>query len=37
MDAGRGGGEEILLVITCYRQQGKLHPGELLALYADFT
>ena len=34
---GRGGGVEILLVASCYRNRGKLRPDGPLDSYADFT
>ena len=32
-----GGGVEILLVASCYRNRDKLRPDGPLGLYADFT
>ena len=34
---GGGGGVEILLVTSCYRNQDKLWPDEPLGSYADFA
>ena len=34
---GGGGGAEILVVASCYRNRDKLRPDEPLGSYADFT
>ena len=34
---GGNGGVEILLVVSCYRNQDKLRPDGPLDSYADFT